>query len=196
MNYPPQNILPMTDRSDPAPTTDGFGFEVAVCPRCVGTGRARPQMISDPCRKCVGIGYAYTKRGAAAKRFYDSLLKIPASSLKPGHRVNAWLRGVSTAITVTGVEPHPSNPNWLTVRIAEDDIPYNYHADDWVRVYHTNEQKAWRVKAALRYQDLLIKSGKPSMRTLNQFEVVVTIARDRHHDEHKAKNVEEANAGV
>lgn len=61
-------------------------FETEECSRCGGTGRFSHNGEHDRCYKCDGKNgcKAYTKRGAAAKAYFDSLFTMNAADVKIG----------------------------------------------------------------------------------------------------------------
>lgn len=65
-------------------------FETETCSRCNGSGKySFCERYLDRCFKCAGSGVTYSKRGAAARAFYEQLCTIPASQVKIGDRVAA-----------------------------------------------------------------------------------------------------------
>jgi hypothetical protein len=65
-------------------------FETQVCTRCHGSGKYSFCLdYGDKCFKCAGSGHILTKRGAAAKAYYETLCTIPAAQVKIGDRIAA-----------------------------------------------------------------------------------------------------------
>ncbi len=63
-------------------------IETAICSRCSGSGMFGPRIVNGGrCFKCGGAGVTDTKRGAAARAFYRSMVRTPAAVIQPGERV-------------------------------------------------------------------------------------------------------------
>lgn len=63
-------------------------FESVICSRCGGSGRMPYSVANGVCFKCGGGGTTLTKRGAAARAFYRSLVETPVAALQSGERVH------------------------------------------------------------------------------------------------------------
>jgi hypothetical protein len=65
-------------------------FETQTCSRCQGSGKySFCERYADRCFKCAGSGVTYSKRGAAARAYYEKLCTIPASQAVIGDRIAA-----------------------------------------------------------------------------------------------------------
>lgn len=156
-------------------TTMQREFEAVTCTRCGGSGNCSyNQMYGTRCFKCGGAKRVYTKRGAMALHYYNELLSVPASELKPGMKIRE-MRGLSgqlSWITLTTIDDNSVTRSHGA--IINGECVYsglNIHADGWTygavppdqkfRIAHTAEVKRAAREKALDYQDTLTKSGKP-----------------------------------
>lgn len=68
--------------------TNKLGFEIETCSRCHGGGKySYCRMYGDRCFKCAGSGAVYTKRGAAARNFFEKLCTKKASEITIGEHI-------------------------------------------------------------------------------------------------------------
>lgn len=131
-------------------------FEHETCSRCGGSGQySFNLMYGRRCFKCWGRGSVFTGRGRAAREYYNKLLTVPVSELKPGMFVYvedmtgaSWRRVIS--VTIDGdLSPHVETHGLDILGQKE------------FRIRPTDEQRQAALKAALEYQDTLTKRGKP-----------------------------------
>src|SRR5262245_43139450 len=93
-------------------TEKSTSLETITCSRCGGSGQfSYCQRWGTTCFKCVGRKRVYTKRGAAARRYMENLLSVPASQLQPGMKVRALV--ISKGGEVIG-------DKWSLVEAIED----------------------------------------------------------------------------
>jgi hypothetical protein len=73
-----------------------LGFELESCSRCGGSGKySYCQSYGTKCFKCGGSGVTITKRGGAAREFFNESLKRHTNELEVGHLVqltNGWVK--------------------------------------------------------------------------------------------------------
>lgn len=63
-------------------------FENEICSRCRGTGKySFCEMYRDICFKCGGTKFALTKRGLAARAFFEEISSVQAKEIKIGDRI-------------------------------------------------------------------------------------------------------------
>jgi hypothetical protein len=94
-----------------AETRIGDVLETVICSRCGGSGRMPFSAYGGICFKCGGAGSCDTKRGAAARAFYRSLVRTPVEGLRAGDRI------LSEGF-VAGTMSVPSR--WVTVESVQD----------------------------------------------------------------------------
>jgi hypothetical protein len=139
-----------------------MALEIETCSRCGGSGEySYCQMYGTKCFKCHGTGKVYTKRGLAAKMFFEASLTKTVLDLAVGEKI------LSDGGMVN------SKPQWYTVQSLEkmDDGTITIHTDKCTfshyavsstfRVAATAEKKAEAMIAAEAYQNTLTQQGKP-----------------------------------
>ena len=135
-------------------------FETQTCTRCGGSGHYSFNLRDGTvCYGCGGKGWQHTRRGAAAHKFYNDLLTVPARSLEPGQRV--WDKFAGRWQTVASVDPERYCIQYNS-GLAEyyDAVP-----DLTKRRKPTSEaERLAFVQRALDYQATLTKAGKPCKR--------------------------------
>lgn len=139
-------------------------FETEICSRCGGTGHYSYCLsFGTICFKCRGTGRCYTKRGKAARFFFENLLSMPASKLQPGMKVKALVIteggnvGGTQWSTIEKIEPE-SEPDRLTM-VTEFCTFHRVPTTDLYRVASTAEVKTEARTRALEYQNTLTKAG-------------------------------------
>lgn len=148
--------------------TSPFGFEVAVCSRCSGSGQySYNQIDGSRCYGCGGSGKKHTKRGKAAKLFYVESLKLMPEDIKVGQRIDndcgkytvAEIVGIeeSGAVIIDGVR----KPMEFLVFISAQGTRVSVQMGYPVKLVPQGEEKARLVAAALAYQDTLTATGTP-----------------------------------
>lgn len=140
-------------------------FESVVCSRCCGTGNYSFNPINGTrCFGCGGRGHKYTKRGAAALKFYlDSLNKLP-QDIKVGELVQVDNVYSKYFIRVQKIEHIDGTTFFEGVNNTKGIVRAGYDDRIPVRVGHTNDEKRAKGAIALDYQSTLTKAGVPSKR--------------------------------
>lgn len=147
-------------------------FETEACTRCHGTGTHSFNGEHSRCYKCDGKNgcRAYTKRGAAAKAFYEAKLQVPATEIQIGDKVRHM--PYIKQLTVANIEQRKSNGRaWVSgVEIAlkdriqftnEKGLSFSVAVDETVRRIPTAEENEALIAEALAYQETLTKAGTP-----------------------------------
>lgn len=99
-------------------TADKREFESTTCGRCGGSGHySYCQMYGTICFRCRGAKRIYTKRGLAAKLYFEALLSKPASALEVGMKIKVG------SIT-NGGTPFE---HWATITEIEDNSVTRKH---------------------------------------------------------------------
>lgn len=135
-----------------------LGFEIEDCSRCSGTGHySYCQRYGTMCFKCGGKKWVYTKRGQAARTYYDELCTVKGSELKIGdviHYVDVTFGGdvYGNKATVKGIENND---------ISTDKVLFSNGINSTYRLIFKGEEKEKRLEEARKYQDTLTKQGKP-----------------------------------
>lgn len=151
-------------------------FETAPCSRCGGSGEySRCQTWGTACFSCGrpgqrGSGRALTKRGAAAREFYLSLLPrkfVP--DLQPGDVILTDHYGKRTVVEVRPDVIRGSFNGQAYERagflIVTKGITFaGETADKEYRLVPTVEQRDAAIAKAVAYQETLTKLGKPRKR--------------------------------
>jgi len=144
-------------------------FETEVCTRCHGTGHYSFNGEHSRCYKCDGKNGArtYTKRGAAAKTYYEGKLMVPATEIKIGDKI----RDMNVKqLTVASIEERkPNGRAWVSgVEIVLSNrihftnatgLEMSCEVDGLVRRIPTAEENEILIADAIAYQDTLTKAG-------------------------------------
>lgn len=146
-------------------------FETITCSRCGGTGKhSWCERFWDVCFKCGGKGKHHTKRGAAARAWFDEQRTIPASEIKVGDVL--YIRGIYTRVKIAEIEG-PVVSSW---RISDDGtrtpLPsirftsvkgsrFGLSPDTKVIRFLSREENGALIARALAYQDTLTQKGTP-----------------------------------
>ena len=142
--------------------TDKLGFEMEGCSRCGGTGHYSFHLTYGTiCFKCAGKTKVYTKRGHTARKFYDTLLSVPAKDLQAGQQFLYEFLSKSFWITVTEVQ---SGENTCLINAIDKRGDYagmHVKPDMMIRILPTREQQQKALEQALEYQETLTKTGQP-----------------------------------
>ena len=97
-------------------------FETQTCSRCHGSGSySYCQQYGHKCFKCAGSGKTLTKRGAAARAYYETLCTVPANAVVIGDRIAAsgmTLGGIPFSYVGTVTEIKSRQATKTTVRTA------------------------------------------------------------------------------
>lgn len=146
-------------------------FESTPCRRCGGSGEFwYRSAYGKHCFGCRGRGHKLTKRGEAARDWYNEKIKIPAIEAKHGQRVFIEAFSINGSITGRVTVDKVSVSNEFTSQDGTTHRSYELLSvkgttyrlkGDSVWLVPTKEQRAAWIKEALAYQDSLTKAGKP-----------------------------------
>lgn len=136
-------------------------FESTECSRCGGTGQfSYCQLHGTMCFKCRGTGRQFTKRGAAARKYYNESLNRQVADIKVGDWVNDVL--CRKWYQVNAIKPDSLNPNYVYLSTKHCD--YGLPLDSVIASVRDNDELNQRKADAKAYQDSLTKAGKPRKR--------------------------------
>lgn len=136
-------------------------FETETCTRCGGCGNySFNLMYGTVCFGCGGKGWRFTKRGAAAKGLYVSLISRPARLLQPGDLFRSTSSEKWVRVLAVGESEHIQNGQRLVCIETKGCRSYVY-PDGYVQVAPTEAERDTFIAFALAYQERLGKSGKP-----------------------------------
>jgi hypothetical protein len=144
-------------------TAKEMGFETTECGRCGGSGHySFNLMYGTTCFGCNGTGWKLTKRGAAAKAFFQNSRPVTtAADLEAGQRVysKSWNRWW----TVDHTEGDPYNPGAVVVVYKVQGEEYSEHKRPESEFLIACGKELWAklLAAAIEYQQTLTKAGKP-----------------------------------
>ena len=104
-------------------------FETEICTRCNGSGHHQSHILHGTiCFKCNGNKETFSKRGLAAKKYFDQCLKVKVSDLKVGDLIfcKGWKE--ITSITYKDKNKGFSNGEWheshsVHIGLKNDDCP-------------------------------------------------------------------------
>lgn len=141
-------------------------FETETCTRCGGSGHySFCEMYGTTCFGCHGAGKKLTKRGRAARAWYDARREIPLTEVRPGMRVRASGATFTVASIdqnggtwqVDGDGPHP----YINVHSVSGKFVQSFcrWTDKVVRLLPKAENDTL-IAEALAYQASLTKLGK------------------------------------
>ena len=133
-------------------------WETETCSRCGGTGNYSSHILyGTKCFKCHGAKILFTKRGIAAKKYYQESLKVDVSKIKLGDLIwedDGWYR----------VQEIIKNGKSISFRIGPEYIANPYKTKE--RYPQDENGKSCKVAfeknlaKALEYQSKLGKHGK------------------------------------
>lgn len=150
------------ETNNAAETNETNKFEIATCGRCGGSGKySYCQMYGDTCFGCSGKGRVFTKRGLAAKKFYENSLSKRAGDLQAGEAVR--LNGYGSKfhmIEFVGNSVDGFNRFHIVTKVVD----YGCDPETIVRVAASVERKQQAFAAAMEYQSSLTKAGTPRKR--------------------------------
>ena len=148
-------------------------YEKETCGRCGGSGHfSYNQITGTRCFGCEGSGERYTKRGAAALKFAQSLADRTVADVKVGDVV---LYNNGGRITVQAIETGVSMGHSLMDKETGEFVPiygikltgpkhsHTFNVDTTVRVPLSVEQ----AQEVIDYQTNLTKAGKPRKRRVS-----------------------------
>ena len=127
-------------------------FEKEPCITCGGTGSFKGR----ECYRCLGSGEQLTKRGAAAKAFYEQVFIISGDQVQKGDFI--WLGSLPGG-------PGFTHGNWVEVTSIGEDGAINtrkraFKPDRRYRISpRTPEENEAAIAQALAYQDTLDVDG-------------------------------------
>lgn len=141
-------------------------FETEGCSRCGGSGRySYCQMYGSTCFKCHGAGKVYTKRGAAALALYRGSLMVPAKDMQLGDllEIDDFFKGKRFFVRVDNIYCDLLNKGMLHISGLHKGESYGLGCfpDNPVRKGWSAEDKKAKLNAALAFQAILGKHGKP-----------------------------------
>jgi len=154
-------------------------FETKTCSRCGGSGHFSFNLMHGTmCYGCQGKGIQFTKRGLAARVFFDESLTVAASELKAGVAIkesSGWKNFAIIQSIDTGTDYELGQRHVTAYSLGKDGerqmiladtgrCKAKFYPDCRVRVMHTDEEKAVKIRAALEYQATLNANGTVSKR--------------------------------
>lgn len=155
-------------------------FETKTCSRCGGSGHySYCQRFGTTCFGCGGTGTQYTKRGAAARRFYQDSLKVRLDSLVVGDLMQIESFGAESSYTyfapIVEIKPYRMRGSSLKDGVM---VPFDYmstevttehpkhgraglvsQGDHMIRKGWSASDKTAARAAALEYQATLTQAG-------------------------------------
>ncbi len=134
-----------------------MGFEIEDCSRCGGSGHySYCQRYGTRCFKCGGKRWTYTKRGQAARSYYEELCTINGLDLKIGDIV------AYTDVTFGGdVYGNTATVNAIkNGDILTDKVTFSNALSSKFRLILSGETKQQKLEQAVEYQRTLTKQGK------------------------------------
>jgi len=120
-------------------------------------------MHGTMCYGCKGSGKVFTKRGLAAKLFFEDSLSCLAEDIRVGDTIRCW-SGVKKFYTVTETRTDTMPDGRLVVELHMAASIYRCMAGTKIRKGADGETKAAKLAAALEYQSNLTVQGKISRR--------------------------------
>jgi len=149
-------------------TAKEMGFETTECSRCGGSGHySFNPMYGTTCFKCNGTGWGMTKRGQAAKNYFnDSRPKVAAENLEAGQRV--FSKSFNRWWTVKNIEADEYNPGLVVVNYNVQGEEYGEHVQPDREFLLSAGEELWAelLAAAIEHQETLTKAGKPRKRRI------------------------------
>ena len=154
-------------------------FETKTCSRCGGSGHYSFNLMHGTmCYGCNGKGIQFTKRGLAARMFYDESLTVPASELKVGMGIkesSGWKNFALIQAIHHGTDKELGEKFCTSYSLGTDGdremilvdtgrCKAKFYPDTRVRVMHTDDEKKVKIALALEYQSTLTAAGKPMKR--------------------------------
>ena len=137
-------------------------FEWKLCSRCGGCGKYSFNMRhGSVCYGCGGKGWQFTKRGAAAKDFYNKFFTVDIRDLRVGDKI--WESGVTFGgdvyyrwmIVTEIVSVDPTH-----IRFLDGKDPVDSHGGSTFRIRPRSEAaRLEAIAAALAYQETLTQTG-------------------------------------
>jgi hypothetical protein len=142
-------------------------FEMEVCGRCGGTGNySYNQIDGTRCFGCGGTGWRYTKRGSAARQWWqNSFFMIKASDVTIGMRINSsGMKFTVVEISAPLDAPAYSNHGAITLTSADrgngrGTLGVQCHPDTLVQLIPSDADRIASLQAAKAYQETLTKAG-------------------------------------
>lgn len=150
-------------------------FETETCDRCGGTGMySYCETYGRTCFQCRGRKVALTKRGRAARQFFDESRKMLVADLKPGMWL--WIDGVpgfsrSDKYRIESIEAAPPSkqldgtmaPMVEITAVSKKGEHYGIvtYPNSKQTVLRSKAENDALIEAALIYQASLTKTGKP-----------------------------------
>lgn len=142
-------------------------FESKTCSRCGGSGHYSFNLMHGTmCYGCNGSGVQFTKRGLAARKFFEESLTVPASELKVGMAIResvGW-KNFATIQAIDTIFLDKDGEKQQVFQVDTGRCRASFYPCCRVRVMHTDEEKKVKIQAALEYQATLNANGTISKR--------------------------------
>jgi hypothetical protein len=139
-------------------------FETKVCGRCGGSGKYSFNLMhGDMCYGCKGAGTVYTKRGLAAKQFFEDSLSVLAEDIKVGDGIRCWT-GINKFYVVTEAKSEVQPDGRTMIELVMGNSVYCCYAGSKIRLAADKPTKQAKLAAALEYQASLTAQGKVAKR--------------------------------
>lgn len=149
-------------------------FETQTCSRCGGSGHFSFNLKDGTkCYGCNGSGVKYTKRGLAAKEYFQNLMMVPVEQVKEGDfiqffKTDKYLKEVG--IKAVGKESELAKSYCVAQCKDKDrDIVYLQAKNNGdiliefpgmlIRIKQSDEEKKSKFQQALAYQETLTATG-------------------------------------
>lgn len=144
-------------------TEKKYVFESTECSRCGGSGRFSFNLKDGTmCFGCQGTGKKLTKRGLAAKYFFEDSLSKQVTDCKVGDviKLSSSSKNFSKITEILFSQADQQFGKTFITVIQQNGVQTRLHNNERVRIFHTPEQKIEKYKAALEFEKTLNKNGK------------------------------------
>lgn len=139
-------------------------FETKVCGRCGGSGHYSYNLMHGTmCYGCKGAGNVFTKRGLAAKQFFEDSLSRPAEDVKVGDIIRCWSCD-RKFYAVTKTSASTWDDGRIVIELELTNGVYRCMEGSKIRVGADGDTKKAKLAAALAFQATLTAAGTPSKR--------------------------------
>jgi hypothetical protein len=143
-------------------------FESETCTRCGGSGEySSCERYGKRCFRCAGRKVTLTKRGEAARRYYQGLITRRAANLAVGDKVMIDSMTGSAWEQIVKVETDSAGLMEITSRDVRglDCLQLGVPADRPYMVAPPAEDRARYLAMALTFQASLTRAGQPPKRS-------------------------------
>lgn len=148
--------------------TGKSGFEIDTCSRCGGSGRhSFNQIDGDRCYGCGGSGVKATKRGRAAREYYENSMRRLASEVKAGEWIVDSISGNWAQVkdvTIDGSYALVGDERIPFTNLVTDGCVHGFLPGSKVTSVATMEERDQKRTEALAYQETLTKAGTVRVR--------------------------------